>query len=549
MLAKDQVVYQIYPKSFKDSDGDGFGDLKGIIEKLDYLKHLGVDMLWLTPTFISPQVDNGYDVADYRAIDPRYGTMEDMENLIHQAKDRGMGIMLDMVMNHTSTEHEWFKKALAGEKKYKDYYLWHAGHPDGSLPTNWTSKFGGSTWEYVERYNEYYLHLFAKEQADLNWDNPDVRAEMVDIIDFWMAKGVAGFRFDVINLISKPAKFIDDHQGDGRRFYTDGEHVHEYLKALNNQSFGRNPAIMTVGEMSSTTIENCVQYAGEKAQELNMVFNFHHLKVDYKDNQKWLLQPFDFEKLKQLFFSWQQGMQDHSAWMALFWNNHDQPRANSRFGNIHDYHYQVSTMLATSIHLMRGTPYIYQGEEIGMTNAYFEKIDQYRDVESLNYFDILKQEGKTEAEIMQVLQSRSRDNARTPMQWSSADRAGFSEGEPWISPTNNYKSINVEESLSSSLSIFHYYQKLIQLRKNFTIIQEGIFIPFKPEHTQILAYKRLCEHGEMIVLNNFSEEEAAINVEELSSYQMILGNYPLRIYSDSLVLKPYEALVFYRVKQ
>ena len=367
---RECTVYEIYPKSFLDTNGDGLGELRGVTRKLDYLKELGVDYLWLTPFFVSPQNDNGYDVADYRRIDPRYGTMEDFEELSREAARRGIGLMLDMVFNHTSTDHEWFRKALAGDPKYKAYYIFKKGKPDGAPPTNWESKFGGSAWEYLPQFDEYYLHLFDKTQADLNWDNPEVRQEVADVVRFWMDKGVRGFRFDVINLISKGA-FEDDDRGDGRRFYTDGPRIHEYLQELNQRTFGRDPGIITVGEMSSTTMENCFRYAGADGRELSMVFSFHHLKVDFMGNEKWVLVPTDFAKLKEILFSWQSGMAAHDAWNAVFWCNHDQPRVVSRFGDEGTYWKQSAKMLADVIHCLRGTPYIYQGEEIGMTNAGF----------------------------------------------------------------------------------------------------------------------------------------------------------------------------------
>ena len=433
---KKSVVYQIYPKSFLDTNGDGLGELKGVTAKLDYLKKLGVDYLWLTPFFVSPQNDNGYDVADYRNIDPRYGTMADFEELSRQAERRGIGLMLDMVFNHTSTQHEWFQKALAGDPKYKNYYIWKKGRPDGAPPTNWESKFGGSAWEYVPQFDEYYLHLFDKTQADLNWDNPEVRREVQDVVRFWMGKGVRGFRFDVINLISK-ASFEDDQQGDGRRFYTDGPKIHQYLKELNEATFGQDPGIITVGEMSSTSMENCFQYAGADSHELTMVFSFHHLKVDFMGNEKWVLVPTDFQKLKDILFSWQQGMAEHNAWNAVFWCNHDQPRVVSRFGDEGEYWKQSAKMLAGVIHCLRGTPYLYQGEEIGMTNAGFTDLSQYRDVESLNHFQILRDKGMSQESAYNILKVHSRDNARTPMQWDSSENGGFTGGTPWISVTRS----------------------------------------------------------------------------------------------------------------
>ena len=351
------VVYQIYPKSFCDTGGDGLGDLRGVTAKLDYLKTLGIDYIWMTPFFVSPQRDNGYDVADYRNIDPRFGTMEDFETLCREAKARDIRVMLDMVFNHTSTEHEWFRKALAGDPKYENYYIWKDGDPD-TPPNNWQSKFGGSAWAYVPEKGKWYLHLFDPTQADLNWENPDVRHEVQEVIRFWMSKGVKGFRFDVVNLISK-GSYESDDQGDGRRFYTDGPRVHEYLHELNQATFGTDAEIVTVGEMSSTSMENCYRYAGADTGELSMTFSFHHLKVDFVGNEKWVLVPFDFQKLKDILFSWQTGMTEHNAWNAVFWCNHDQPRVVSRFGDEGEYWKQSAKMLGTVIHCLRGTPYVY----------------------------------------------------------------------------------------------------------------------------------------------------------------------------------------------
>ena len=438
----NKVIYQIYPKSFKDSNGDGIGDLRGVAEKLDYLKDLGVDYLWLTPFFVSPQRDNGYDVADYRNIDPMFGTMEDLDNLIAEGEKRNIGLMFDMVFNHTSTSHEWFRRALAGEKKYQDYYIFKEGAPD-QPPTNWQSKFGGSAWEYVSSLGKWYLHLFDVTQADLNWKNPEVREELKEVIRFWKAKGVKGFRFDVVNLISKPEIWEDDFEGDGRKFYTDGPYVHEYLKELVRDTGIED--YVTVGEMSSTTLEHCIRYSGAEEKELSMCFNFHHLKVDYKDGNKWELMEPDYMELKVIFEKWQMGMQRGNAWNALFWCNHDQPRIVSRFGNEGEYWKESAKMLAGMIHLMRGTPYIYQGEEIGMTNPHYTSIEQYADVESRNYYEILLNEGKTKEEALEILAARSRDNSRTPMQWTDERYCGFSDTKPWIPVSDNFEKINVKK--------------------------------------------------------------------------------------------------------
>lgn len=538
---QDKVVYQIYPKSFQDSNNDGFGDINGIIKHLDYLEKLGVDYIWLNPIFVSPQNDNGYDIEDYYAIDPSYGTMADLEKLISEAKKHNIYLMFDMVFNHTSTNHQWFKKALNGEQKYKDYYIFKKGK-NGNPPTNWQSKFGGNAWKYVEKFDEYYLHLFDETQADLNWKNPEVRKEMANIVNFWIEKGIKGFRFDVINLIDKES-FEDDYEGVGKRFYTDRPLVHTYLQKLAQNSFGKYDDIITVGEMSATSIDNCVGYTNPNNHELSMVFSFHHLKVDYKNKEKWTLMPFDFQELKQLLNDWQLGMQEGHGWNALFWCCHDQPRVLSRFGDDKNYPKESAKMLATTIHLLRGTPYIYQGEEIGMTNAYFDNIEQYQDVESLNAFKILKQNGMSEDEIYQILQSKSRDNARTPMQWNNHRYAGFSNVEPWIAVNENYHDINVENNLKDLDSVFYYYQKLIKLRKQYSVILQGAYEPLLLDHPTIFAYKRIDQNDEIIVYNHFYDDNQSTITVDASQYDILLSNVQRNTLEDTIILKPYESLV------
>ena len=547
MVFEDKVIYQIYPKSFYDSNNDGLGDLKGITEKLDYLKFLGVDYIWLTPFFISPQNDNGYDIADYYNIDSRYGTMEDFENLSREAKKRDIKIMLDMVFNHVSTEHEWFRKALAGDRKYQDFFFFKEGE-ENNPPTNWESKFGGKSWEYVPELKMFYLHLFDKTQADLNWENPEVKKEIYKIIDFWISKGVEGFRFDVINLISKPEKFENDYEGDGRKFYTDGPKIHEYLKDLNKNTFGKYKDIITVGEMSSTTMENCFKYAGKNENELTMVFNFHHLKVDYKNKNKWELQPFNFLELKNLLNSWQTGMQEHNAWNALFWCNHDQPRIVSRMGDDKKYWKKSAKMLATVVHTLRGTPYIYQGEEIGMTNTYFHEIEKYRDVETLNYYNILLNQGYTKEETMKIIMERSRDNGRTPMQWSSEKNAGFSNGTLWIDVIYNYKNINVEKQKNDPDSILNFYRTLISLRKKCKAISLGTTIPLAENHKSVYMYKRVYENQELLVINNFYGEktEVELNFDTTGYTNILSNNNNSRKLENKMKLEPYDSLIFYR---
>lgn len=539
----NKVIYQIYPKSFKDSNGDGVGDLRGVTEKLDYLKDLGVDYLWLTPFFVSPQRDNGYDVADYRNIDPMFGTMEDLDNLITESEKRNIGLMLDMVFNHTSTAHEWFQRALAGEKKYQDYYMFKDGSPN-QPPTNWQSKFGGPAWEYVPSLGKWYLHLFDVTQADLNWENPEVKEELKEILRFWKAKGVKGFRFDVVNLISKPEIWEDDFEGDGRRFYTDGPRVHEYLKELVHDTGIED--YVTVGEMSSTTIDHCIRYSGAEEKELSMCFNFHHLKVDYKNGNKWELMEPDYMELKALFEKWQTGMQMGNGWNALFWCNHDQPRIVSRLGNEGKYWKESAKMLAGMIHLMRGTPYIYQGEEIGMTNAHYTSIEQYVDVESQNYYEILLKEGKTKAEALEILAARSRDNSRTPMQWTAERYCGFSETEPWIPVSDNLDKINVEKQKQDKDSILEFYKKLITLRKVKEVIARGTIKFMETENADVLAYTRCSGKQQLLVCCNFRGTESQIELtQEWMSGRKILGNYEKNYENNHglLTLHPYEIIV------
>lgn len=543
---RKSTVYQIYPKSFCDTNGDGIGDIKGVISKLDYIKELGADYIWLTPFFVSPQNDNGYDVADYYRVEPQYGTMEDVETLIAEASKREMGLMFDMVFNHVSTKHEWFQKAMSGDSYYKDFFFFRKGKEKGVPPTNWQSKFGGSAWEYVEKFDEYYLHLFDVTQADLNWDNENVRKEIQKVVKFWIEKGVKGFRFDVVNLISKGA-FEDDETGDGRKYYTDGPRIHQYLKELHDTTFGTDAEIVTVGEMSSTSIENCYQYAGRSTGELNMVFSFHHLKVDFMGNEKWVLVPFDFKKLKEIIFEWQTEMAKHDAWNAVFWCNHDQPRVVSRFGNEKDCWKESAKMLATIIHCLRGTPYVYQGEEIGMTNTDFTDISQFRDVESRNHYEILQDKGLSASDALRIIQIHSRDNGRTPMQWNAEDYAGFSSGEkqkPWIGVNSNYKRINAEEQIKNSDSIFYYYKKLIELRKKLDVIAYGSVEPLDVSDPSVFAYRRKYKGEELIVAANFyGKAYEWKNAPDTSGFEKILGNYEGE---ELRKLQPYEAAVWYK---
>ena len=550
---KKSTVYQIYPKSFCDSNGDGLGDLRGVIGKLDYLQKLGVDYIWMTPFFVSPQNDNGYDVEDYYNIDPRYGTMEDLEELIAEADKRGIRLMFDMVFNHVSSRHEWFRKAMEGDPYYKDFFFFRKGKENGEPPTNWESKFGGNAWEYVEKFDEYYLHLFHVTQPDLNWDNENVRKELQKVIRFWMAKGVKGFRFDVVNLISKSC-FEDDETGDGRKYYTDGPNVHKYLHELNRATFGTDAEIITVGEMSSTSIENCYSYAGADTQELSMVFSFHHLKVDFMGNEKWVLVPVDFGKLKDILFTWQTKMEEHNAWNAVFWCNHDQPRPVSRFGNEGPLWKESAKMLGTVIHCMRGTPYIYQGEEIGMTNTDFTDISQFRDVESLNYYQILQDKGLAARDALRIVQIHSRDNGRTPMQWDDSKHAGFTDAaaaqEPWIGVNSNHDRINAASQVEDEDSIFSHYRKLVQMRKELDVIAYGSFEPLAEKHPSVLAYKRTYEGQELIVVNNFYGKDCIWKSGlSMEGYRCILTNYADEnpASKDGVwSLRPYESMVWYK---
>ncbi|MDD2971173.1 MAG: alpha,alpha-phosphotrehalase [Lachnospiraceae bacterium] len=544
---KNSTIYQIYTKSFKDSNGDGLGDINGVRQKLDYLADLGVDYLWLTPFFTSPMNDNGYDVADYTAIDPVFGTMEDVEALIREAKTHGIGLMFDMVFNHTSTAHAWFQRALQGDEKYMNYYIFRDGEPD-TPPTNWESKFGGNAWEYVPHLHKWYLHLFDVTQADLNWDNPEVREELKKVIRFWKEKGIRGFRFDVVNLISKPEILENDTTGDGRRFYTDGPHVHEYLQELVRDTGIQD--MVTVGEMSSTTLDNCIRYTNPdlEKKELSMVFHFQHLKVDYKDGNKWELKAPDYGELKNLFTTWQLAMQEKNGWEAVFWCNHDQPRIVSRLGDDRKYWKESAKMLATCIHLMRGTPYLFQGEEIGMTNACYDTIEDYRDVESTNYYEIMLQNGKSAGEALEILSRRSRDNGRTPMQWTGEQEAGFTEGISWLKVPENHTYINVEKEGKEQDSILVYYKRLIQLRKEKKIIADGEIAFMHQEDLSVLAYRRTLGKQRLLVYNNLTDQEVRLKTQELDSkFSYLIGNYQdwqrATEEDQALVLRPYESIV------
>ena len=542
------VVYQIYPKSFNSYYNKETGDIKGVTEKLDYLKELGVDYIWLTPIYQSPQNDNGYDVSDYYNIDPSYGTMEEFEELLEEAKARNIEIMLDIVVNHSSTEHKWFKEAKEDKNSpYRNYYIWR------DEKNNWQSKFGGSAWKYDEKTEQYYLHLFDETQADLNWENEKLREEVYDMMRFWLDKGVTGFRLDVINLISKDQQFLNDDgstaTSDGRKYYTDGPRVHEYLQEMNRNVF-EGKDVITVGEMSSTTIDNCIKYSNPERNELSMTFSFHHLKVDYPNGDKWTKADFDFIKLKEIMSSWQIEMQKGGGWNALFWCNHDQPRIVSRFGDDGKYRNESAKMLATAMHMLQGTPYIYQGEEIGMTNPKFESIEQYRDVESLNIYDIKLKEGLSKEEIIGILKQKSRDNSRTPMQWNEEMNSGFTTSTPWISAAENFKEINVEKALEDKESVFYHYKKLIELRKTYDVITEGEYAILDKNDPKIWAYTRTTESEVLLVINNFYGEEITYSVPAHVQLDGMKQEILLSNYKDAskditkLSLRPYESIVY-----
>ena len=543
-----KVIYQIYPKSFYDSNNDGFGDLKGIIAKIDYLKKLNIDMIWFNPFYVSPQNDNGYDIADYYKIDERFGTMEDFEEMVAKLKEANIGVMLDMVLNHCSTEHEWFQKALAGDKKYQKYFYLRPAKEDGSLPTNWQSKFGGPAWEKFGDTDLYYLHLYDKTQADLDWHNPDVRAEATKIVNFWKEKGVAGFRFDVLNVIGKDEVLVDSIDPDHEKpLYTDTPIVHKYIKELNRNTFGTDPEIVTVGEMSSTTIPNSIEYTNPDEHELSMVFTFHHLKVDYDNGEKWSKVPFNFMELKSLLSTWQTEMDKGNGWNALFWNNHDQPWALNRFGDPVNYREKSAEMLATSLHLLRGTPYIYMGEELGMMDPHYKSIDDYVDVEALNGYQMLLDKGVDKDRAFEIVVSKSRDNSRVPMHWDDSKYAGFSNVKPWLIPTDQDE-INVEKELASG-EIFNHYQKLINLRKTEPLIYAGHFKELLPDNKQVFAYERYLDDSnkKLVVFNNFYGNEVTVDLP--AEYQdkdctTLVNNYHNEIQKTSkqITLQPYESL-------
>lgn len=548
---KESVVYQIYPRSFCDSNGDGIGDLNGITSKLDYLKELGVDVIWLSPVYKSPNDDNGYDISDYQDIMDEFGTMEDFDRMLATAHEKGIKIMMDLVVNHTSDEHKWFiESRKSTDNPYRDYYIWRPAKEDGSLPNNWGSCFSGPAWEYDKTTDMYFLHLFSKKQPDLNWDNPVVRQEVFDMMNWWLEKGVDGFRMDVISLISKEQPELPDKEPGINGYATfnvsaNGPHVHEYLQEMRQKALN-NADTITVGECSGVTLEEAKKYARSDEKELNMVFQFEHMDVDSDEKAgKWTTRKMDLRDLKKILTRWQKGLQD-IAWNSLYWENHDQPRSVSRFGNDSDEYREISAkMLATCIHMMQGTPYVYQGEELGMTNCPFNTLDNFRDLESINAFHELTEQGKmTEEDMMAAIGYKGRDNARTPMQWDDSAYAGFSTANPWIMVNPNYTKINAKDQINREDSVFKYYQKLIKLRHESELIVYGTYDLILDDDKDIYAYIRTLGDKKLIVYCNFSENTREVELpEEFTNGKVLISNYIDAKVNHKITLRPYEAIV------
>ena len=547
---KESVVYQIYPRSFCDSNGDGIGDLNGITSKFDYLKELGVDVIWLSPVYKSPNDDNGYDISDYQAIMDEFGTMEDFDRMLAAAHERGIKIMMDLVVNHTSDEHKWFiESRKSTDNPYRDYYIWRPAKEDGSLPNNWGSCFSGPAWEYDKTTDMYFLHLFSKKQPDLNWDNPVVRQEVFDMMNWWLDKGIDGFRMDVISLISKRPGLPDGTLGlNGYATFdiaANGPHVHEYLQEMRQKALN-NADTITVGECAGVTLEEAKKYARSDEKELNMVFQFEHMDVDGDEKAgKWTTKKMDLRDMKKILTRWQKGLQD-VAWNSLYWENHDQPRSVSRFGNDSDEYREISAkMLATCLHMMQGTPYVYQGEELGMTNCPFNTLENFRDLESINAFHELTEQGKkTEEEMLAAISYKGRDNARTPMQWDDSAYAGFSTAEPWIMVNPNYTKINAKDQVSREDSVFKYYQKLIKLRHESDLIVYGTYDLILDDDKDIYAYTRTLEDEKLVVYCNFSANTREVEVPaEFTDGKILISNYTDAKADKKITLRPYEAVV------
>ena len=536
---KESVVYQVYPRSFNDSNGDGIGDIKGITEKLDYLKELGIDVIWLSPVYKSPNDDNGYDISDYEDIMDDFGTMEDMDELLKEGNKRGIKILMDLVVNHTSDEHKWFiESKKSKDNPYRDYYIWRDS-VNGEEPNDLTSAFSGSAWQYDEESGQYYLHLFSKKQPDLNWENEEVRNKIYDMMNFWIDKGIGGFRMDVIELIGK----IPDE-----KITSNGPKLHEYIKEMNKKTFGGKD-LLTVGETWGSTIEIAKQYSNPDDSELSMIFQFEHILLDQQpDKEKWDLKSLELLDLKKALSRWQIGLEG-TGWNSLFWNNHDLPRIVSRWGNDKEYRVESAKMLATLLHGMKGTPYIYQGEEIGMTNVRFENLDDYKDIESLNMYKERKEKGYSHEEIMESIYTKGRDNARTPMQWDDSENAGFTNGEPWIKVNPNYKEINAASQLNDENSIFNYYKKLIKIRKENSVVVHGDYKLILEENKEIFAYIRTLDSEQLLVICNFTENNTVFKCEdpiEIKNKELLISNYHVDINEEinNIELKPYECRVY-----
>ncbi|WP_210366567.1 alpha-glucosidase [Bacillus sp. REN3] len=549
---KESVIYQIYPRSFMDSNGDGIGDIPGIISKLDYLKELGVDVIWLSPVYKSPNDDNGYDISDYRDIMDDFGTMEDWELLLKEMHTRGLKLIMDLVVNHSSDEHQWFiESRKSKDNPYRDYYIWRPGK-DGKEPNNWKSTFSGSAWQYDETTREYYLHIFSKKQPDLNWENPKLRQEIYDMMKFWLDKGIDGFRMDVINFISKVDGLPDAPNPEGKKYvsgsqsFMNGPKIHEYLQEMNREVLDQYD-VMTVGEMPGADVEQAKLYTDESRNEVNMIFQFEHMDLDSGPGGKWDLRPLKLNDLKENITKWQKGL-EQTGWNSLYLNNHDQPRMVSRFGNDKQYRVESAKMLATFLHMLKGTPYIYQGEEIGMTNVRFDSIEDYKDIETLNiYKEKVEQDKENPAKVMESIYVKGRDNARTPFQWDDSRNAGFTTGKPWIKVNPNYTDINAMAAVADENSIYHYYRKLIQLRKENPIIVHGSYDIIVPDDKNIYAYTRTYQSQELLVALNFSAKNQELHVpEELlgKETEVLITNYGEYGLSSRLNLKPYEAIVF-----
>ncbi|MFP4363057.1 MAG: alpha,alpha-phosphotrehalase [Spirochaetia bacterium] len=553
---KEAVIYQVYPRSFQDSNGDGVGDIPGIISRLDHLEKLGIDVLWLGPVYPSPNDDNGYDISDYLNIMEEFGTMADWENLLNESHSRGMKLVMDLVVNHSSDEHPWFiESRKSKDNSYRDFYFWKPPKPDGSEPSNWESCFGGPAWEYDEKTGEYYFHHFSKKQVDLNWENPNVRSEIWDIMRFWLDKGIDGFRMDVINHISKEPGFPDIPGEPGKiyppeNYIVDGPKVHDYLREMNTEVLSKYD-VMALGECPGTTVEQASLYTDQKRNELDMVIHFELVEIDAGADGKWWVQPYTLPDMKRLITRWEDGLHG-KGWNTWYMNNHDQPRMLSQFGDDKTYRKESAKLLATLMHTLEGTPFVYQGEEIGMTNAYFDDISQYRDVESLNMYKIFQERhGLSKEETIAKLQKKSRDNSRTPMQWTSEKNAGFTTGKPWIDINPNRAEINVESDYKDPDSIFHYYRKLIQLRKNYPVIVYGRYELLEEEHPRLYVYIRtLAETGEklLVVLNYSAENESYKLPDPFQSAELLLSNYDRSGEEQNVSLEPYEARVYYLKK-